>query len=148
MYGNHIRILCVLLEGGGLSGSIWYQKFNPHSIFIQVSCDSIAPLITTSVMLIIISNPFSISYLNIYFQAISTNYIVVSTIPVISGWHVSEEQLEEVAKYSEVLETGSDFLREDFRAACENLIPFPERVEPGQCMDAFVYLKNNFQAPP
>ena len=80
-------------------------------------------------------------------MAVSTNYIVANTILVLSGWHVSEEQLEEVAKYSEVLETGSDFLKEDLRTACENLIPFPERTEPGECMDAFVYLKNNFQAP-
>ena len=44
-------------------------------------------------------------------MAVSTNYIVANTILVLSGWHVSEEQLEEVAKYSEVLETGSDFLK-------------------------------------
>lgn len=61
---------------------------------------------------------------------------------------VSEEQLEEVAMYSEVLETCSVFLGEDFRKACEILIPFPERVEPSESMNAFQYLKNNFQTPP
>ena len=58
-----------------------------------------------------------------------------------SGWPVTEEQLEDVAKYSEVLQTGSDFLEEDFRKAYEDIIPFPERVEPTECMDAFVYLR-------
>ena len=53
-----------------------------------------------------------------------------------SGWPVTEEQLEDVAKYSEVLETGSDFLEEDFRKACEDVIPFPERVEATKCMDS------------
>ena len=57
---------------------------------------------------------------------------------------VTEEQFEDVAKYSEVLETGSDFLEEDVRKACEEIIPFPERVEPTECMEAFVFLKNNF----
>ena len=75
------------------------------------------------------------------------NYIIQVTQYSFSGWPVSEEQLEEVAEYSEVLQSGSDFLEQDFRNACENLIPFPERVEPSECMDAFVYLKNNFQAP-
>ena len=64
-----------------------------------------------------------------------------------SGWPVTEEQFEDVAKYSEVLETGSDFLEEDVRKACEDIIPFPERVEPTECMDAFVHLKNNFKSP-
>ena len=54
---------------------------------------------------------------------------------------VMEEQLEDVAKYSEVLETGSDFLEEDVRKACEEIIPFPERVEPTECMEAFVFFK-------
>ena len=47
---------------------------------------------------------------------------------------VTEEQLEDVAKYSEVLETGSDFLEEEVRKACEEIIPFPERVEPTECV--------------
>ena len=54
---------------------------------------------------------------------------------------VTEEQLEDVAKYSEVLETGSDFLEEEVRKACEEIIPFPERVEPTECMEAFVFFK-------
>ena len=73
--------------------------------------------------------------------------MIANTMLKFSGWPVTEEQLEDVAKYSEVLETGSDFLEEDFRKSCEDLVSFPERVEPSECMDAFVYLKNNFQAP-
>jgi hypothetical protein len=63
----------------------------------------------------------------------------------IAGWYVTEEQLQEVAEYSNVLESGSDFLQQDFREACENLIHFPERVEPRECFDAYLYLKNNFR---
>ena len=63
--------------------------------------------------------------------------MVANTMLKFSGWPVTEEQLEDVAKYSEVLETGSDFLEEDFRKSCEDLVPFPERVEPSECMDAF-----------
>ena len=62
----------------------------------------------------------------------------------LSGWPVTEDQLKEVSLQSGVLETPSDFLHLDFRKACEELIPSPEEVEPKHCMDAFLYLKNNF----
>ena len=62
----------------------------------------------------------------------------------LSGWPVTEDQLKEVASHSGVLQTPSDFLHPDFRKACEDLIPFPQEVEPKHCMDAFLYLKNNF----
>lgn len=57
---------------------------------------------------------------------------------------MTEDQLKEVATHSGVLQTPSDFLHPDFQKACEDLIPCPEEVEPKHCMDAFLYLKNNF----
>ena len=40
-----------------------------------------------------------------------------------------------------------DFLSEEFRAACLEIIPFPDLVEPNECSDAFVYLKTNICIP-
>ena len=45
---------------------------------------------------------------------------------------------------SKVLEIDRDFLKPEFRLKCEAFIPFLEQVEPGQCADAFVYLKQKF----
>jgi hypothetical protein len=55
--------------------------------------------------------------------------------------------LQEVAEQSGVLELDDDFLSPEFRAACLQIIPYPELVEPSECSDAFVYLKTNFQMP-
>lgn len=59
------------------------------------------------------------------------------------GYHVTEEQLQEVAEQSRVLEADKDFLTDEFRAACLEIIPFPELVELKECSHAFVYLKTN-----
>ena len=56
---------------------------------------------------------------------------------------MSEDELEEVAEYSHVLDTRSDYLEPDFRERCERLIPFPASVEPNECTDAYLYLKQN-----
>jgi hypothetical protein len=63
------------------------------------------------------------------------------------GYHVTEEQLQDVAEQSRVLEGDKDFLTEEFRAACLEIIPFPELVEPNECSHAFVYLKANIKIP-
>ena len=59
---------------------------------------------------------------------------------------VSENELEEVAGYSKVLESRSDYLEADFREKCEKLIPFPADVEPNECIDAYLYLKQNIES--
>ena len=46
---------------------------------------------------------------------------------------------------SGVLEVEDDFLSPEFRACCLKIIPHPELVEPSECSDAFIYLKENFQ---
>ncbi|XP_028412126.1 uncharacterized protein LOC114534852 [Dendronephthya gigantea] len=63
------------------------------------------------------------------------------------GWAVTEEELKAVAIHSGVLEVPTDFLENEFRAECERVLPYPDRVEPSECKDTFLYLKQkcNFQ---
>ena len=61
------------------------------------------------------------------------------------GFQITEQQLQDVAEQSGVLQLDDDFLSPDFRAACLQVIPYPELVEPSECSDAFIYLKTNFQ---
>lgn len=63
------------------------------------------------------------------------------------GWIVSEEQLEEVATHSGVLEIDDDFLNARFRAECERLIPKTEEITHEDCVDAFLFLKAHFILP-
>jgi hypothetical protein len=51
--------------------------------------------------------------------------------------------LEEVANHSGVLETEDDYLEQEFRERCEEVIPHPERIVPENCVDSFLYLKHN-----
>ena len=60
------------------------------------------------------------------------------------GNYVTEEQLMEVAEYSEVLDITNDFLESDFRERCINIIPYPERIKNGEWYDAYIYLKEKF----
>ena len=55
--------------------------------------------------------------------------------------------MQKVAEQSQVLQVEKDFLSEEFRAACLEIIPFPDLVEPNDCSDAFVYLKTNICIP-
>ncbi|CAB4023493.1 Hypothetical predicted protein [Paramuricea clavata] len=59
-------------------------------------------------------------------------------------WPVTEDQLKDVAELSGVLELDDDFIQSESREKCERIIPFPGDVEPDQCADAYVYLKDNF----
>jgi len=61
---------------------------------------------------------------------------------------VTEEQLEEAAEQSGVLNVKDDFLDSAFRLECERLIPNVQEVEPKDCKQAYVYLKQNFNLPP
>ncbi len=38
---------------------------------------------------------------------------------------MSEEELKQVAIHSGVLEVGTDFLEDEFRAECERVLPYP-----------------------
>lgn len=58
---------------------------------------------------------------------------------------VTEEQLQEVAMESGVLDIADDFLDIEFRAECERLIPDKENIKPDECKDAFLFLKHNFE---
>ena len=50
-----------------------------------------------------------------------------------------------VEEQSQELQVEKDFLSEEFRAACLEIIPFPDLVEPNECSDAFVYLRTNIR---
>ena len=60
------------------------------------------------------------------------------------GNYATEEQIMEVAKYSEVLNIPSDFLESDFRERCINIIPYPERIENDEWYDAYIHAKEKF----
>lgn len=62
-----------------------------------------------------------------------------------TGFPVTEEQLEEAATESGVLNMTVDFLDPQFRAECERIIPDRENIKPDECTDVFLYLKSNVQ---
>ena len=62
------------------------------------------------------------------------------------GWLVTEEQLREVANHAGVLEVEDDFLDARFRRECERLIPNTEKIEPEDCVAAFLFLKTHFSS--
>ena len=53
------------------------------------------------------------------------------------SWIVSEEELQQVAINSGVLEVETDYLDKDFRTECERVLPYPSKVEPKECRAAF-----------
>ena len=57
---------------------------------------------------------------------------------------MTEEQLQEVAAHAGVLEIDDDFLEAPFRNECERLIPDILEIQPEECAEAFIYLKQNF----
>ena len=59
------------------------------------------------------------------------------------GLNVTEEQLQEVAEMSGVLEV-SDFLDNAFRLECERHIPNTDEIDPGEADSAYLFLKANF----
>ena len=60
------------------------------------------------------------------------------------GNYVTEEQLMEIAEYSEVLNIPNDFLESDFRESYINIIPYPERIKNGEWYNVYIYLKEKF----
>ena len=59
---------------------------------------------------------------------------------LILGNYVTEEQLIEVAEYSEVLNIQNDFLKSDFCERCTNIVPYAERIENDEWYDAYIYI--------
>ena len=58
------------------------------------------------------------------------------------GFHITEEQLEEVADLSNVLEGRYDYLEPAFRRECKRHLPNPDSIEPAEAADAYRFLKS------
>lgn len=61
------------------------------------------------------------------------------------GWKVEEKQIKEVVEFSEVLTVGDDYLDGEFRQNCKRIFPDPQNLEPSQCADAFIFLKESLE---
>ena len=59
------------------------------------------------------------------------------------GLAVTEEQLQEVAELSNVLEGTDDFLSNSFRQECKRHIENVDDVKPSEAAMAYLYLKAN-----
>ena len=59
------------------------------------------------------------------------------------GFHITEEQLQEVADLSDVLEGTDDYLKPAFRRECERHLPSPDNIEPAEAADAYRFLKSS-----
>ena len=59
------------------------------------------------------------------------------------GFHITEEQLQEVADLSDVLEGTHDYLKPAFRRECERHLPSPGSIEPAEAADAYRFLKSS-----
>lgn len=59
------------------------------------------------------------------------------------GTHISDEDLQQVAEISNILETTNDYLEPQFRAECERVFPEVKEVLPNEALLAFRVLKQN-----
>ena len=59
------------------------------------------------------------------------------------GQPITEEQLQEVAELSDVLQETDDYLTENFRHECERHVPDVDAIEPAEAVNAYLYLKAN-----
>ena len=57
---------------------------------------------------------------------------------------VTDDQLEEVAECSGVLDVEDNYLEPAFQMECQRLIPDVEAIEAKDCRNAYLYLKDNF----
>ena len=60
----------------------------------------------------------------------------------ILGNYVTEEQLMEVAEYSEVLNIPNNFLELDFRERFVKIIAYAERIENSESMMRYIWKRN------
>ena len=58
------------------------------------------------------------------------------------GFHITEEQLEEVADLSDVLDGTDDYLKPVFRRECKRHLPSPDSIERAEAADAYRFLKS------
>ena len=68
----------------------------------------------------------------------STNAIFASHVV---RWPITEEEIKEAALHSGVLQVEEEFLDATFRTRCEEIIPYFDQVQPNECQEAFLYLK-------
>jgi len=57
---------------------------------------------------------------------------------------IKEEQLEEVADWSDVLEGTDVYLTPTFQRECTRHLPSPDSVEPAEAADVYRFLKAMF----
>ena len=57
------------------------------------------------------------------------------------GHAVQEEHLQEVAELSEVLEDTDDYINQELRRQCTELIPDTNDIKPQEAANAYLYLK-------
>ena len=59
------------------------------------------------------------------------------------GFHITEEQLLEVAELSEVLDDSiEDYLTPAVREECGRHLPNPDEIQPKEAKDAYLFLKS------
>ena len=59
------------------------------------------------------------------------------------GINLTEEQLLEVAKLSDVFEHTDDYLKPAVRRECEQHLPDTDDIQPEEAKDAYLYLKSH-----
>lgn len=62
----------------------------------------------------------------------------------VTGDKITEEEVEEVADLSHVLEGTDVYLTPAFRRECARHLPSPDRVEPAEAADVYLFLKSMF----
>lgn len=60
-----------------------------------------------------------------------------------AGFPVTQQQLKEVAEASDVLSKDEEFLPNDIRAKCTQIIPDPLQLDVNDLNHAFRFLKEN-----
>ena len=60
------------------------------------------------------------------------------------GFEITSAQLEEAAIESGVLEGTDDYMGEEFREKCENILPNPDQVAAKDCATTFIFLKERY----
>ena len=68
--------------------------------------------------------------------------LIYSTLFFVAGVPVTEEELQQVAELSKVLDIPDDFLDVPFRAECQRVLPFND-IEPKDVKQAYLYIKAN-----
>lgn len=70
-------------------------------------------------------------------------YLLCYTASCNVGLPLTDDQLQEAAIVSGVLDVPDDFLEPDFRRECERISPNPDETEPKNFSHAYINLKRN-----